>query len=279
MTASLPLAPTVTLAHGAKMPALALGTWPMDNAEAATAVEHALRTGYRHVDTAENYRNEEGVGEGIKRSEIPREELFITTKFNREWHSSEGVRTAFTNAVERLGVEYLDLFMVHWPNPDQDQYVKAVTELTKLRDEGLIRAVGVSNFLPQHLQRLIDAGVTPEVNQIQLDPAHVSPEQQTFHHEHGIVTVAYSPLGRGGAFLDAPELQTIAATHGKTPSQVTLRWHVQQGNAAAPKSSNPERQRENLDIFDFTLTDAEMATVTALNTGGPWFLHPEEFGH
>lgn len=261
------------------MPALALGTWPMDDTEAAMAVESALHAGYRHIDTAENYHNEAGVGEGIKRSAVPREELFITTKFNREWHSREGVRTAFARATERLGVEYLDLFMVHWPNPDQDQYVEAVAELEKLRDEGLIRAVGVSNFLPHHLKQLIDAGLTPEVNQIQLDPAHVSPEQQSFHREHGIMTVAYSPLGRGGAFLDSSELQKIATTHGKTPSQVTLRWHVQQGNGAAPKSSHPKRQRENLDIFDFALTDAEMTTVTNLDTGGPWFLHPEEFGH
>src|SRR5690625_532869 len=178
MNATLPLASTITLAHGANMPALALGTWPMDDTEAAAAVESALRMGYRHVDTAENYRNERGVGEGIRRSGIPREELFITTKFNREWHSAEGVRRALDSATRKLGVDTLDLLMVHWPNPDQGRYVEAVQALHELREEGLIRAVGVSNFLPEHLQPLIDAGVTPEVNQIQLDPTRVSPEQQ-----------------------------------------------------------------------------------------------------
>ncbi len=279
MTAALPLAPTLTLAGGAQLPALALGTWPMDDSEAAVAVESALRLGYRHIDTAENYGNETGVGEGIRRSGVPREDVFITTKFNREWHSVDGVRAAFDSATKRLGVDYLDLFLIHWPNPDQDQYLEAARGLAELRNEGRIRARGVSNFTPAHLQRLIDAGITPEVCQIQLEPAHVSPEQQAFHREHGIITVAYSPLGRGASFLDSPEVQSAAAAHGKTPSQVVLRWHVQQGNGAAPKSASPARQRENLDIFDFALSDAEMRSISSLDTGEPWRLNPEEFGH
>lgn len=261
------------------MPVVALGTWPMNDAEVADAVESALAAGYRHIDTAEAYGNERGVGEGLRRSGLPREEVFITTKFNKDWHSVEGAKQAFEAACERLGVDYIDMLMVHWPNPAQGTYVEAVQGLKELRDAGKIRAFGVSNFTPAHLEQLFAAGLVPEINQLQLEPEHVWPERQAFHREHGIVTVAYSPLGRGGSFLDSEAVQSAAAAHGKTPSQVVLRWHVQQGNVAAPKSGNPERQRENIDIFDFDLSDAEMAAITALDTGEPGRLDPETFGH
>ncbi|GAA1602022.1 aldo/keto reductase [Leucobacter chromiireducens] len=273
------LAPTIQLSGGAAMPALALGTWPMNDAETANAVESALAAGYRHIDTAENYGNERGVAEGIRRSGLPRDEVFITTKFNRAWHSVDGVRAAFEASCQRLGVDTIDLFLVHWPNPDQDRYIEAVRGLAELRQEGLIRALGVSNFKPTHLARVIDAGIVPEVNQIQLDPEHTQPELQEANRAHGIVTTAYTPLGRGGAFLSAPAIADAAAAHGKTPAQITLRWHVQQGNAAAPKSANPARQRENLDIFDFALTPSEMAAITALDTGAPLHHDADEFGH
>lgn len=272
-------APTITLAGGVNMPALALGTWPMNDEEVADAVASALAVGYRHIDTAEAYGNERGVGEGLRRSGVPREEVFITTKFNKDWHSFEGAQQAFENSTARLGVDTIDLFMIHWPNPAQDGYVDAARGLAALRDAGKIRAFGVSNFLPHHLERLIAAGLTPATNQLQLEPEHVWPEYQRFHREHGIVTVAYSPLGRGGSFIESEAVQQAAAAHGKTGSQVVLRWHVQQGNAAAPKSGNPERQRENLDIFDFELSAAEMAAITALDTGAPARLDPEVFGH
>lgn len=271
--------PTITLAGGAEMPALALGTWPMDDAEVADAVESALAIGYRHIDTAEAYGNERGVGEGLRRSGVPREEVFITTKFNRQWHSVAGARRAWEGSCERLGVEYIDMLMVHWPNPEQGGYVDAVRGLARLREDGKIRAYGVSNFLRAHLEVLFAEGLVPEINQLQLEPEHVWPEMQQLHREHGIVTVAYSPLGRGGSFLESEAVVAAAAAHGKTPSQVVLRWHVQQGNAAAPKSGNPARQRENLEIFDFALTDAEMSALSALDTGGPARLDPESFGH
>ena len=261
------------------MPAVALGTWPMDDAETADAVESALRLGYRHIDTAENYGNERGVGEGLRRSGVDRSEVFITTKFNRAWHSIDGVREAWRASTERLGVEYLDLFLVHWPNPDQGTYVDAVRGLDALRSAGLIRALGVSNFTRAHLLRLVDAGIVPEVNQIQLDPEHSQRAALATHHELGIVTEAYSPLGRGGAFLRDPVVQQAAAAHGRTPGQIALRWQIQQGIAVAPKSASPERQRENLDLFDFALSDTEMRAITALDIGAPVQHDPEEFGH
>lgn len=273
------LAPTIPLIGGAAMPSVALGTWPMDDTEAASAVESAIGLGYRHIDTAENYGNERGVGEGIRRSGVDRSEIFITTKFNRAWHSVEGVRRAWQASTERLGVAYLDLLLVHWPNPDQGTYVDAVRGLLALREEGLIRALGVSNFTPAHVQRLTEAGLVPEVNQIQLDPEHSQRDAIRCHRELGIVTEAYSPLGRGGAFLQDPVIADAAAAHGRTSAQVALRWQIQQGHAVAPKSASPERQRENLALFDFALTDAEMDAISALDVGAPVQHHPDEFGH
>ncbi len=275
----LPHAPLIQLSGGSRMPALALGTWPMPDEAAATAVDTALRSGYRHLDTAENYRNERGVGEGIKRSGVPRAEVFITTKFNRDHHSIDGARRAFDASCALLGVDTIDLLLVHWPNPDQDRYVEATRGLVALTREGRIGAFGVSNFTHAHLQRVHDAGLTPEVNQIQLDPEHTRSELRQRHLELGIATVAYSPLGRGGDFLASPAVVAAAAAHGKTPTQVTLRWHIQLGHAAAPKSAHPQRQRENLDIFDFVLTDAEMSSISALDTGAALHHDPDEFGH
>lgn len=272
-------APTLELHGGVQMPIIALGTWPMNNEETANAVMNAINSGYRHIDTAENYGNEAGAGEGIRRSGLPREEVFITTKFNKQWHSVQGVREAFEASMTRLGVDYIDLFLVHWPNPVQGRYVQAFQGLKAMQDAGQVRAIGASNFKPAHLQRVIDSGITPAVNQIQLDPEHVWPAEQRFHREHAIETVAYSPLGRGGAFLKNPAVTEAARVYGKTPSQVVLRWHTQQGIAATPKSADPDRQRENLDIFDFDLTAEEIARISALDTGAAARLDSDEYGH
>lgn len=261
------------------MPAVALGTWPMDDAETAVAVDSAIRLGYRHIDTAENYGNERGVGEGIRRSGVSRSELFITTKFNRAWHSVDGVRRAWEASTTRLGVDSLDLFLVHWPNPDQGTYVDAVHGLVALREEGAIRAFGVSNFKRAHLQRLVAEGLVPEVNQIQLDPEHSQLAAVQLHRELGIVTEAYSPLGRAGAFLRSPEMTRVAEAHGKTAAQVALRWQIQQGNAVAPKSASPERQRQNIDLFDFALSETEMRAISSLDSGAPVHHDADEFGH
>ncbi|WP_104116150.1 aldo/keto reductase [Arthrobacter sp. B1805] len=273
------LAPTVQLRSGARLPLLGLGTWPLNDEEAAETVDLAIETGYRLIDTAENYRNEKGVGEGIRRSGLPREELFITTKFNREHHSTDGVRRAFEESTKLLGVDYIDLLLVHWPNPAQGRYVEAVQGIAALLEEGLVRAVGTSNFKPTHLQHVIDAGIVPDVNQIQLDPQRPRIEERAFHNEHGIVTESWSPLGPGSGLLDEPGVAAIAEAHGRTAAQVVLRWHVQQGLVAIPKSSNRERLAQNLDIFDFELSGAELASIYLLDTGAADIVDSDEFGH
>jgi 2,5-diketo-D-gluconate reductase A len=272
-------APTLTLTNGVKMPQLGLGTWPMDDAEAAVAVAGALRIGYRLIDTAENYENERGVGEGIRNSGVDRAEVFVTTKFNRKWHSIEGARQACEASLARLGLDYLDLLLVHWPNPDQDRYVEAFAGLVPLLDAGLVRAIGTSNFKPPHLQRLFDQGLTPHVNQIQLDPYHLRSDLVAIHRARGIVTGTWSPLGRGNQMLDDSTITAVAERHGRTPAQVVLRWHTQQGFVPTPKSADPGRQMENLDSFGFTLSDEEMVALGLLDRPDPEMLDADSFGH
>ncbi|MHA7189314.1 aldo/keto reductase [Arthrobacter sp. MDT2-16] len=272
-------APTVRLRSGADLPLLGLGTWPLNDDEAADTVDLAIRTGYRLIDTAENYRNEKGVGEGIRRSGVPREELFVTTKFNREHHSRDGVRRAFEASTRLLGLDYIDLLLVHWPNPGQGRQVEAVQGIAALLEQGLVRAVGTSNYKPAHLQQVIDAGIVPDVNQIQLDPQRPRIEERAFHNQHGIVTESWSPLGQGGGLLDEPALVAIAAAHGRTPAQVVLRWHVQQGMVAIPKSSDPQRLAQNLDIFGFELSGEELARLYTLDVGRAEIVDSDDFGH
>lgn len=273
------LAPTVQLRSGAQLPLLGLGTWPLNDHDAADTVSLAIEIGYRLIDTAENYRNEQGVGEGIRRSDIRREELFITTKFNRGHHTRDGVRRAFQESTRRLGLDYVDLLLVHWPNPDQGRHVEAVQGIAALMEEGLVRAVGTSNYKPAHLQQVIDAGIVPDVNQIQLDPQRPRIEERAFHSEHCIVTESWSPLGQGSGLLDEPGVVAIAGAHGRTPAQVVLRWHVQQGMVAIPKSSNPERLAQNLGIFDFELSGEELARLYTLETDDADIIDSDEFGH
>jgi 2,5-diketo-D-gluconate reductase A len=273
------LAPTVQLRSGARLPLLGLGTWPLNDDEAAATVERAISAGYRLIDTAENYRNEKGVGEGVRRSGIPREELFITTKFNREHHSVDGVRRAFETSARLLGVDYVDLLLVHWPNPGQGRHVEAVQGIAALMDEGLVRAIGTSNYKPSHLQDVIDAGIVPDVNQIQLDPQRPRIVDRAFHDEHGIVTESWSPLGQGSGLLDEPAVRGIAEAHGMTPAQVVLRWHVQQGLVAIPKSSHPERLAQNLDVFGFELSGEDVASLYLLESQEAEIADSDEFGH
>lgn len=277
MTSSSPIIP---LASGHAIPQLGLGTWPLDNAEAADVVATAFELGYRHVDTAENYGNEEGVGEGIRRSGLPREDVFVTTKFNRAWHSVDGVREAWENAVRRLGLEYLDLFLVHWPNPDQGTFVEAWEGLIALREQGKVRSIGVSNFTPEHLDAIIGAtGVGPDVDQIQLSPYWVQDRARAYHQAHAIVTESYSPIGRGQELLSEPAVVAIAEAHGVSPAQAVLRWHTQQGLVAIPKSASRERLEANLAVFDFDLTPQEIRSLDALDGTGPSAADPNEFGH
>ena len=272
-------APTLTLANGVKMPQLGLGTWPMNDAEAAVTVAAALDMGYRLIDTAENYANERGVGEGIRQSGVSRADIFVTTKFNRKWHSVDGARAACEASLERLGLDYLDLLLVHWPNPDQGRYVEAYQGLVRLLEAGLVRAIGTSNFKPAHLQKLFDLGLVPHLNQIQLDPYHLRDDLVAIHRAKGIVTGAWRPLGCGNAMLADPTIVSVAERHGRTTAQVILRWLTQQGFVATPKSSNPTRMAQNLDIFDFTLSADEMALLGTLDRPDPDMFDADRFGH
>lgn len=272
-------APTLTLANGVKMPQLGLGTWPMNDAEAAVTVAAALGMGYRLIDTAENYANERGVGEGIRQSGVSRADIFVTTKFNRKWHSVDGARAACEASLERLGLDYLDLLLVHWPNPDQGRYVEAYQGLVRLLEAGLVRAIGTSNFKPAHLQKLFDLGLVPHLNQIQLDPYHLRDDLVAIHRAKGIVTGAWRPLGCGNAMLADPTIVSVAERHGRTTAQVILRWLTQQGFVATPKSSNPTRMAQNLDIFDFTLSADEMALLGTLDRPDPDMFDADNFGH
>lgn len=267
---STALAPTLTLRHGASIPVLGLGTWPLLGAEAAAAVRTAIEAGYRLVDTAENYRNEESVGQGIRDSGIDRSEIFITTKFNREWHSFDGVRRAYQASLERLRTDYLDLLMVHWPNPDQGRFGDAVRGLDALLAEGSIRAIGVSNFKVSHLRRVFEeTGVTPDVNQIQVSPYSTRDDLRRFNAEHGIATESWSPIGgsRAAQLRTDPVIVGIADKYGRSPVQVVLRWHTQLGLITIPKSADPHRITQNAAIFDFTLADDDLAAISALDRG------------
>ncbi|THV26802.1 aldo/keto reductase [Glycomyces paridis] len=274
-------APTVTLAHGAAMPRLGLGTWPMDDAEAERVVAEAVGLGYRLVDTAENYRNERGVGLGLKASGAAREDLFVTTKFNREWHGVELAAEACERSLDRLGLDYLDLLLIHWPNPQHGQYVEAWRGLARLLDAGRVKAIGTSNFKPAHLDRIIEAtGVVPDVNQIQLSPLTTRPASRAYDEERGIVTQSWSPIGgQGGAVREHPTVTALAEKYGRTPVQIVLRWHLDLGLAVVPKTTSAERLRANLDVFDFALEEADVAALSALDRGEGEAADSDAFGH
>jgi 2,5-diketo-D-gluconate reductase A len=275
------LAPTLPLRTGAEIPVLGIGTSPLQGAESTTQVRTALEAGYRLIDTAENYRNEDAVGQAIRESGIDRSEVFITTKFNRRWHDVDGVRQAYEASLKRLGVDYIDLLLVHWPNPDQDRYVDALHGLDALLSDTGLRAIGTSNFKPAHLQRVLDeTGITPAVNQIQLNPHSTRIASRAYHAAHGIVTESYSPLGASGDELrNDPVITGIAKDHGKSATQVVLRWHIQLGLVAIPRSGNPGRIAENIDIFDFELSEQEMETISRLDRGESVVADSDVVGH
>ena len=250
-----------------------------DSGAAVERVATAIEAGYRLVDTAENYENERGVGEGIRNSGVARSEIFVTTKFNRKWHSIDGARAACEASLERLGLDCIDLLLVHWPNPDQGRYVEAFQGLVRLLEAGLVKSIGTSNFKPAHLQKLFDLGLVPHLNQIQLDPYHLRDDLVAIHREKGIVTGAWRPLGCGNAMLADPVISAVAERHGRTTAQVILRWLTQQGFVATPKSSNPTRMAQNLDIFDFSLSAEDMAQLGGLDRPDPEMFDADSFGH
>ncbi|MFJ4621300.1 aldo/keto reductase [Streptomyces sp. NPDC088812] len=252
-----------TLNDGTKLPALGLGTWPMDDAQAEEAVTAAVRQGYRLIDTAVNYRNETGVGRGIARAGVPREEIVVTTKLPGRHHGYEETLASFEESRRRLGVDHVDLYLIHWPLPRQGRYVDSWRAMIKLREEGLVRSIGVSNFTAGHIERLEkETGVLPSVNQIEVHPLLPQDELRAVHEAKGIVTESWSPLGRGSDLLADPAVASVAEAHGVTPAQAVLRWHVQLGAVPVPKSSDPGRQGSNLDVFGFELDAAQMAALT-----------------
>lgn len=263
------LAPRITLNDGHSIPQVGLGTWPLDDDQAAAAVVHAVEAGFRHIDTAVKYGNERGVGHGIRASGAERADLFVTTKLDGQFQGNDRAVEGLEGSLRRLGLDYVDLLLIHWPLPSRGEYVSTWKSFERLQAEGKVRSIGVSNFKPAHLERLMaETAVVPAVNQIQLTPAVTRTAEREFHARHGIVTESYSPLGGSGAgILDAPVLARLAAKHGRTPGQVVLRWHVQNGLVTIPKTANPERMRENLDIFDFELDPQDLAELAALDEG------------
>ena len=263
------LAPLIELNDGHFIPQLGLGTWPLDDDQAATAVVQALEAGYRHIDTAVKYGNERGVGNGIRAGGVDRGELFITTKLDGQFQGEEKAAEGLEGSLRRMGLDYVDLLLIHWPLPARDDYVSTWRTFERLQSEGKVRSLGVSNFKPAHLERLMaETVVVPAVNQIQLSPAITRSAEREFHREHGIVTESYSPLGGSGAdLLSAPILTQLGEKHGKTPGQLVLRWHIQQGLVTIPKTANPDRMSENMDVFDFTLDPQDLAELAILDDG------------
>jgi 2,5-diketo-D-gluconate reductase A len=259
--------PTLTLNNGIEIPQLGFGVFQVPDAETRAAVTSALEAGYRSIDTAAIYGNEAGVGQAIADSGIDRDELFVTTKL---WNADQGYDStlqAFDASLAKLGLDFVDLYLIHWPTPARDLYGESWRAIEKLVADGRIRAAGVSNFQPAHLRRLLDGGsLVPAVNQIELHPGLQQNELRALHTELGIVTEAWSPLAQG-AVLDEPALTAIAERHGKSAAQVVLRWHLQLGNVVIPKSVTPSRIRENADVFDFALTDDELTAIGALDRG------------
>ena len=259
--------PHILLNSGESIPQLGFGVFKVDPGETERIVSDALDVGYRHIDTAKAYDNEEGVGAAIAGAGIAREELYVTTKLWNSDQQRQSALDAFDLSLEKLGLDYVDLYLIHWPSPHRGHYLEAWESLQEIAESGRAKSVGVSNFKPHHLQKVLDlGGLVPAVNQIEFHPDFQQRESAAFNAEHGIVTESWSPLGQG-ALVDDAGVTAIADRHGKTLAQVILRWHIQIGHVVIPKSNRRERMAENLDIFDFELSPDEQAAITALDKG------------
>ncbi|WP_158866220.1 aldo/keto reductase [Leifsonia sp. AG29] len=270
--------PDRELRDGRRIPQLGFGVYKIPEEEAASAVLAAIESGYRHVDTAAFYDNEVGVGEGIRRSGLPREEIFITTK---AWWTDNGYDStlrAFDASLARLGLDSVDLYMIHWPAPASDRYVDSWRALEALRNEGRATSIGVANFHVHHLERLFrETGTVPVVNQVELHPWLPQRELRRFHVEHGIATQSWSPLARG-LVLEEPVLRGVAQKYGVSPAQVVIRWQLDSGNLAIPKSASVQRMRENLDVFGFRLDGSDMSAIASLENGRRTGVDPDDRG-
>lgn len=273
-------APTIRLNDGNSIPQIGLGTSPLNDKQIAPLVVAAIEAGYRHIDTAYRYNNERGVGRGIRDSGIQRESLFITTKLDGVFQGNDRAIGGLDESLQRLGLDYVDLLLIHWPLPQRNEYISTWKTFEKLVAAGKVRSIGLSNFKPAHIDRLlVEATIRPTINQIQLNPRTTRPEQRVYNTEHGIITEAWSPLGAGNDLLENPTLAPIAAKYGKTPAQVVLRWHTELGIVAIPRSSDPGRIGQNIDIFDFELTNDEIASISALDTGEERGVDSDKTGH
>jgi len=267
----------ITLNNGVQVPQCGFGVFQVPPDDTQRAVEQAIEIGYRHVDTAAAYNNEAGVGAAVRACGLPREELFVTTKLRNGEHGYELALRAYDETLQRLGLDYADLYLVHWPNPAADRYVDSWRALEQIYIDGRVRAIGVSNFLPEHLDRLAkESEIVPAVNQIELHPSYQQRELTELCRERSIAVTAYSPLGQGGD-LDHPVLASIAAAHSVTPAQVVLRWHLQRAHIVIPKSVDPERIRANFELGGFELTDDEVASITAMENGNRLGSDPRTF--
>lgn len=261
--------PSLPLNDGHSIPQLGLGTSPLNDEETADAIVAAAEAGYRHIDSATRYGNETGVGEGIRRTGIPRGEFFVTTKLDGEFQGEDRAIAGLAAALQRMEFDYVDLLLIHWPKPWEDQYVSTWQTFEQLKADGLTRSIGVSNFKPAHLERLAaESGTVPAVNQVQLNPSVVRRVERAYHDAHGIVTESYSPLGAGAThLLHDPVLAAIGARHGKSPAQVVIRWHLQSGLVVIPRSGNADRIAQNADVFDFELDAEDLAQIDGLAGG------------
>ena len=275
----MPFVPNVTLNNGVEIPQLGFGVFQIEPTDTVEAVQAALRIGYRHIDTAEMYGNEREVGEAIARSDLDRSEVFVTSKLNNNNLGFDAALRAFDQTLAALGTDRIDLFLIHWPLPTVRDYVETWKALETLYAEGRARAIGVSNFQPDHLRRVLDeTEIVPAVNQIEVHPYLTQEKLLAFDAEHGIATEAWSPIAQG-AVLDDPVVREVADAHGRTPAQVVLRWHVQRGSIVFPKSVNPKRMAENFALFDFELPDADMERLSGLDRGERTGPDPDTFDY
>ncbi|MBN9754513.1 oxidoreductase of aldo/keto reductase family, subgroup 1 [Pseudonocardia sp. Ae406_Ps2] len=271
--------PTIKLNDGRQISQLGFGVFQIEPGDTADKVKAALDLGYRHIDTAQMYGNEEGVGKAVADSGIPRDELWITTKLNNDGHSREAAVRKLDESLTKLGLDHVDLYLIHWPQPKQDRYVETWQGLEDAQKAGKALSIGVSNFQTDHLDRLAkETSTVPAVNQIEFHPRLVQRELREYLQQHDIALEAWSPIGQGKGLLEAPELTEIAQRVGKSAAQVVLRWHIQLGNIVFPKSNNPERIKENFEIFDFALSEDDIAAVEKLHTGKRIGPDPDDFG-
>lgn len=272
--------PSLRLNDGHSIPQVGLGTASLNDETVASVIVTAIEAGYRHIDTAYRYGNQRGVGKGVKASGIAREELFITTKLDGEFQGNDRAIAGLDECLKQLDMDYVDLLLIHWPLPQRNEYISTWKTFEKLRESGKVRSIGVSNFKPAHLERLLaETTVRPVANQIQLSPRITRTDHVEYDRAHDIVTVAWSPLGQGKDLLNEPILASIGAKYGKTPAQVVLRWNIELGIVTIPRSSNPARLAQNLDIFDFSLTPDEVAAISALDDGSEKRADSDVGGH